>query len=124
MVIHLRANFILSGLILTSLVVGVLSAAEDAGDELVQMIISLISDKDRDMRTVGLQQVREEAKGPAATRRFAALLPKLPAESQAGLLDALGDRVAARNECRWLQAAGEAALAAQSPACRRLLAAR
>jgi HEAT repeat protein len=69
-----------------------LSAAEDAGDELVQMIISLVSDKDRDMRTVGLQQVREQAKGPAATRRFAALLPKLPADAQAGLLDALGDR--------------------------------
>ena len=30
------------------------------------------------MRALGLQQVRTEAKGPAATKRFAALLPKLP----------------------------------------------
>ena len=44
------------------------------------------------MRAVGLQQVREQAKGPAATKRFAALLPKLPPDAQAGLLDALGDR--------------------------------
>ena len=56
------------------------------------MIIGLVTDKDRDMRTMGLQQIREEAKGPAATQRFVSLLPKLPAESQAGLLEALGDR--------------------------------
>jgi HEAT repeat protein len=70
----------------------VLSAADDPGDEVVQMIISLVSDKDKDMRTVGLQQVREEAKGPAATKKFAALLPKLSPDAQAGLLDALADR--------------------------------
>ena len=44
------------------------------------------------MRAVGLQQVREAAKGPAATKRFAALLPKLSPEAQAGLLAALADR--------------------------------
>jgi HEAT repeat protein len=69
-----------------------LQAAEEPGDEVIQLIIGLVSDKDKDMRSVGLQQVREEAKGAAATKRFAALLPKLPAEAQAGMLDALGDR--------------------------------
>ncbi|MGO8750480.1 MAG: HEAT repeat domain-containing protein [Thermoguttaceae bacterium] len=71
---------------------GRLRAAEEPSDELVQMIVGLVMDKDRDMRSMGLQQIREEAKGPAATQRFVNLLPKLPAESQAGLLDALGDR--------------------------------
>jgi HEAT repeat protein len=71
---------------------GTLRAAEAPGEELVQMIITLVSDKDRDMRSVGLQQVREEAKGPEATKKFAALLPKLSVDAQAGLLDALGDR--------------------------------
>jgi HEAT repeat protein len=68
------------------------SAAPEPGDDLVQMIVNLLSDKDREMRAVGLQQVREQAKGSAATKRFAALLPKLPPDAQAGLLDALGDR--------------------------------
>lgn len=72
--------------------VGRLSAADDANAELVQMIISLVTDQDRDMRAVGLQQVREEVKGPAATKQFAALLPTLSPEAQAGLLDALADR--------------------------------
>ena len=67
-------------------------AADEPGDDLVQMIVGLLSDKDREMRAVGLQQVREAAKGPAATKQFAALLPKLAPEAQAGLLDALGDR--------------------------------
>lgn len=71
---------------------GVGSAADDAGDEIVQMVIGLVSDKDKDLRAVGLQQVREGAKGPAATKQFAALLPKLPPEAQTALLDALADR--------------------------------
>lgn len=71
---------------------GGLWAADDAGDELVSMIVSLVSDKDKDVRAVGLQQVREQAKGPAATKRFAALLPQLPPDAQASLLGALADR--------------------------------
>ena len=67
-------------------------AADDNGDELVETIVNLLSDKDKDLRAVGLEQVREQAEGPAATRRFAALLPKLCAEAQIGLLDALADR--------------------------------
>ena len=41
---------------------------------------------------MGLEQVRTAAKGPAATQKFAALLPKLPSEAQVGLLSALADR--------------------------------
>jgi HEAT repeat protein len=85
----------LSGIVALALAVafaGTLRAADAPGDELVEMIVTLVSDQDRDMRAVGLQQVREEAKGAAATRKFSALLPKLPTEAQAGLLDALGDR--------------------------------
>jgi HEAT repeat protein len=91
-----RSTFVLLwGLLGASLAVGPgdrLLAAEAPGEELVQMIAGLVSDEDREMRSVGLQQVREEAKGPAATKRFAALLPTLPPDAQAGLLDALGDR--------------------------------
>ncbi len=68
------------------------AADEGPNDALIQMIADLISDADRDMRALGLQQVREEAPGEAATKKFAELLPKLPPEAQAGLLEALGDR--------------------------------
>jgi HEAT repeat protein len=67
-------------------------AADDADDEVVSMVVSLLGDSDKDMRQLGLQQVREKAKGPEATMKFAALLPKLPSETQIGLLDALADR--------------------------------
>ena len=65
---------------------------EGTGDELVQMVVNLLSDKDKDVRALGLEQVRTEAKGPAATQQFAAQLPKLPPEVQAALLSALADR--------------------------------
>ena len=44
---------------------------------MVKAIINLVTDKDGDVRSVGLEQVREQAKGEAATRQFAALLPTL-----------------------------------------------
>ncbi len=70
-----------------------LQAAEEGPDEaLIQMIVELVQDADRDMRALGFQQVREEVPGEAATRKFAELLPKLPPDGQAGLLEALGDR--------------------------------
>ena len=68
------------------------SAEEESGDELVQLVVNLLSDKDKDVRALGLEQVRTEAKGAAATQQFAAQLPKLPAEAQVGLLSALADR--------------------------------
>lgn len=66
--------------------------AEDAGNELVQMVLTLLSDKDKDVRAVGLEQVRNEAKGEAATKEFASQLPQLSSEVQTLLLSALADR--------------------------------
>ncbi|MCE9548305.1 MAG: HEAT repeat domain-containing protein [Planctomycetia bacterium] len=68
------------------------AAADDAGNDLIQTVITLVSDKDKDVRALGLDQVRTEAKGTAATKQFAALLPKLSPEAQAALLSALADR--------------------------------
>ncbi len=67
-------------------------SGDHRGDDLVTTIIGLVSDKDKDLRNVGLEQVREQAKGAAATERFAALLPKLSPEAQVGLLGALAER--------------------------------
>ncbi len=78
---------------LACLVVGDARAAdEEPDDDLLQMIVELVSDSDRDMRALGLQQVREEAPGEAATKRFVELLAKLPPDGQTGLLEALGER--------------------------------
>jgi HEAT repeat protein len=63
-----------------------------ADDDTVQTVITLLSDKDKEVRAIGLEQVRDEAKGAEATRRFAALLPKLAPEAQIGLLGALAGR--------------------------------
>ncbi len=68
------------------------AADEQPDDALVQMIADLVGDADHDMRALGLQQVREEVPGTAATKKFAQLLPKLSPDAQAGLLEALGDR--------------------------------
>ncbi len=69
-----------------------LRAAEEPADELVAFVVQLLNDKDKDMRALGLEQVRTEAKGEAATRQFAALLPQLPPEVQAALVSALATR--------------------------------
>lgn len=66
------------------------AAAEDG--ELVSMILLLLGDADRQMRALAYEQIRNQAPGPAATRRFAAQLDKLPPEGQVGLLAALTDR--------------------------------
>jgi len=65
---------------------------DDLNEALLQMVIDLVTGDDADMRTLGFQQIREEVPGEAATKRFAELLPKLPADAQTGLLDALADR--------------------------------
>ena len=67
-------------------------AKDESNDQLVQMVIKLLSEQDKDLRAVGLDQVRNEAKGVAATKQFAAQLPKLSAAEQVGLLSALADR--------------------------------
>ncbi len=68
------------------------SSAASGSDDLVGTIATLLADKDKDVRALGLQQVRDAAKGAKATQQFAALLPKLSPEAQIGLLDALADR--------------------------------
>ena len=68
------------------------SNADETSDELVQLIISLLSDSDKDMRALGFEQIRSEATGEAATQQFAALLKQLPTDAQVGLLSALADR--------------------------------
>ena len=71
---------------------GLHAAEEDPNDALMEMITELVNDADRDMRALGLQQVREEVPGQAATKKFTELLPTLAPDAQAGLLEALGDR--------------------------------
>ena len=66
--------------------------AQEANDELIEMVVGFMSDADKDIRSIAFEQIRTEAKGEAATKRFAAELPKLPAEAQVGLLRALADR--------------------------------
>ena len=67
-------------------------AKDEPSDELVQMVVKLLSEQDKDLRAVGLDQIRNEAKGTAATKQFAAQLPKLNAAEQVALLGALADR--------------------------------
>ena len=55
-------------------------AEDEPGAELVQLVIGLVQDEDKDLRALGFEQVRTEAKGAGATSQFAALLPKLPPE--------------------------------------------
>ena len=47
-----------------------LTAVGQSGDELVEAVINLLGERDKDLRALGLEQVRSEAKGEAATRRF------------------------------------------------------
>jgi len=67
-------------------------AQEEPNAELMQMIADLVRDPQREMRALGLQQIRDEIPGEAATKRFAELLPSLPPDAQAALLEALGER--------------------------------
>jgi HEAT repeat protein len=69
-----------------------LIAADADSAELVKLAIGLFREPDKDLRALGFDQVRTDAKGEAATRAFAAELPKLIPEAQVGLLSALADR--------------------------------
>jgi HEAT repeat protein len=68
------------------------TAPASADDDLAQSVSNLVADKDKEIRALGLEQVRDGVKGPEATLRFAALLPKLVPEAQVGLLGALAER--------------------------------
>lgn len=61
-------------------------------DDLQQMIIQLLGNSDKEFRAAALEQVRTAARGPEATRLFAAQLTKVDAPAEIALLDALADR--------------------------------
>jgi len=67
-------------------------AAEEPADELIQFVIDLLGDSDKQMRALGFEQVRSEAPGAEATKQFAAQLAKLSPDAQVGLLSALATR--------------------------------
>ena len=67
-------------------------AQEDADEGLLEMVVDLLRNEDKEMRSVGLEQVRSQLKGQAATKRLVALLPELPPHAQVGLISALADR--------------------------------
>jgi HEAT repeat protein len=72
---------------------GLLTAAQDqAEDPLLQMVVELLGNEDRDMRALGLQQVREELPGEEATKKLVDVLTKLSPEVQPSLIEALGER--------------------------------
>ena len=79
------------GLLLSAFPLPSLRAA-DEGDDLVPLVVNLLTEKDKDLRALGFEQVRTQAKGKKATEQFAALLPKLGPDAQVGLLSALADR--------------------------------
>jgi HEAT repeat protein len=83
---------VIISLALANRTIGAPPAADDAGDQLIDIVVNLVKDKDKDMQAIGFQQVREEVKGVAATKRFVELLPKLTPDTRAGLIDALGIR--------------------------------
>ena len=67
-------------------------AQESTSDELVDLVLSLLADTDKDMRALALEQIRSQVPGRAATEQFAQQLAKVPADVQIGLLSALTDR--------------------------------
>lgn len=84
-----------------------------AQDDAVSLIIDLLKENDKEVRAIALEQVRTEAKGEAATLKFAELLPTLPPEAQVGLLSALagrGDKAAAPAVRRLLGETDQAAV--------------
>jgi HEAT repeat protein len=74
------------------------ASAKNSGDELVEQVVKLLANPDREFRAAALEQVRSSARGEANTKTFAAQLPKLDPSAQAALVTALADRgdVAAR----------------------------
>lgn len=74
------------------LAVSAVGFSAEPGNDALDAIVGLLQEKDPEFRSLGLEQVRTEAKGTAATERFAALLPKLAPDARAALLGALADR--------------------------------
>lgn len=94
MVIRLRFGLLGCWLAFSLGLVAAAAAQEqgEANPELLQLVVELLNDPDQEMRSVGLEQVRTELKGAAATKQLLALLPKLNPGAQASLISALGER--------------------------------
>lgn len=88
---HLLSCLAMTGFSL-ALFANTASADEKPSNELLQQIVKLIGDPDREFRAAGLDQIRIGVKGAAATELFAAQLSKLDADGQVALLKALADR--------------------------------
>jgi HEAT repeat protein len=65
---------------------------DPSDDTLVPLILNLLGDQDKEVRSLALEQIRTQAKGATATNLFAAQLPQLAADVQTELLSALADR--------------------------------
>jgi len=63
-----------------------------AQDEVIQLVVELLGNEDKDIRALAFEQIRTEVPGEAATLAFADLLLKQSPETQVGLLSALADR--------------------------------
>jgi len=88
----MKANGMLIVVSIFCLLATVASPFAWADDDLLPAVSKFILDQDKDVRAVGLEQVRDGLKGSAATRRIVALLPQLSPDGQASLIIALGDR--------------------------------
>jgi hypothetical protein len=77
--------------------------------DLAELVGELLRDPDKEMRALGLEQIRAEAPGAELTQRFAALLPQLDEAGQTALLGALAARgdAAAKPAIRELLEASE-----------------
>ncbi|MGM0488514.1 MAG: HEAT repeat domain-containing protein, partial [Planctomycetota bacterium] len=91
---HLMVGIVLGFVLSLGLLTwpGALPAQEGGDAELVQLVIQLLGEPDRDMRALGLEQIRTEAPGKAFTKQFAARLPNLKPGVQVELIRALTDR--------------------------------
>lgn len=82
-----------AGLLSTLIVLSVAKSVNaDDVDQLVDVVVSLLGDNDKEIRALGLEQVRTASPGEAATKAFAATLPNLSPAAQVGLLKALTAR--------------------------------
>ncbi len=87
----IKLRLAVATLICASIALGCASTAA-AQDELIQLVVDLLRDPDKDVRALAFEQVRSEVPGEAATKKFAELLPGLVPDTQVGLLSALAER--------------------------------
>lgn len=71
---------------------GTVNARDGANTELVQAVIELLGESDQEMRGLGLEQIRTQVPGEAATKQFAAQLTKVRPAVQVELIRALTER--------------------------------